>query len=124
MVPNSAYLLYNFFSISFLIIAGKHRDVVWQVKWVKDNLDGYLNFYSGTSTTQVPQLLLRYLIFYSGTSISTQVHQLLLRYLSFCSGTQLLVRYLNFYSGTSTYTQVPQLLLRYLNFCLCTSTST
>ena len=25
---------------------GKHRDVVWQVKWVKDNLDGYLNFFS------------------------------------------------------------------------------
>ena len=25
---------------------GKHRDVVWQVRWVKDNLDGYLNFYS------------------------------------------------------------------------------
>ena len=25
---------------------GKHQDVVWQVKWVADNLDGYLNFYS------------------------------------------------------------------------------
>ena len=25
---------------------GKHTDIVWQVKWVKDNLDGYLNFYS------------------------------------------------------------------------------
>merc|ERR1712004_345405 len=25
---------------------GKHTDVVWQVKWVRDNLDGYLNFYS------------------------------------------------------------------------------
>ncbi|XP_023325697.1 dynein intermediate chain 1, axonemal [Eurytemora carolleeae] len=25
---------------------GKHKEVVWQVKWVKDNLDGYLNFYS------------------------------------------------------------------------------
>jgi dynein intermediate chain 1 len=25
---------------------GKHKDVVWQVKWVRDNLDGYLNFYS------------------------------------------------------------------------------
>ena len=25
---------------------GKHREVVWQVKWAKDNLDGYLNFYS------------------------------------------------------------------------------
>ena len=25
---------------------GKHRDVVWGVKWVKDNLDGYLNFFS------------------------------------------------------------------------------
>ena len=87
MVPNSAYLLYNFFSISFLIIAGKHRDVVWQVKWVKDNLDGYLNFYSGTSaSTQVPQLL-RYLNFYSGTSSSTQVPQFLLRYINFYSGT-------------------------------------
>ena len=27
-------------------LTGKHRDVVWQVKWVKDNLDGYLNFFS------------------------------------------------------------------------------
>ena len=26
---------------------GKHIDTVWQVKWGKDNLDGYLNFYSG-----------------------------------------------------------------------------
>ena len=25
---------------------GKHQDIVWQVKWAKDNLDGYLNFYS------------------------------------------------------------------------------
>ena len=25
---------------------GKHRDIVWQVKWAADNLDGYLNFYS------------------------------------------------------------------------------
>ena len=25
---------------------GKHQDIVWQVKWTKDNLDGYLNFYS------------------------------------------------------------------------------
>ena len=25
---------------------GKHRDIVWQVKWAPDNLDGYLNFYS------------------------------------------------------------------------------
>lgn len=25
---------------------GKHTDVVWQVKWVRDNLEGYLNFYS------------------------------------------------------------------------------
>ena len=25
---------------------GKHRDVVWSVVWAKDNLDGYLNFYS------------------------------------------------------------------------------
>ena len=25
---------------------GKHADPVWQVKWAKDNLDGYLNFYS------------------------------------------------------------------------------
>nr|XP_040567096.1 dynein intermediate chain 1, axonemal-like isoform X1 [Lepeophtheirus salmonis] len=25
---------------------GKHRDIVWHVKWAKDNLDGYLNFYS------------------------------------------------------------------------------
>jgi hypothetical protein len=25
---------------------GKHNDVVWQVRWAKDNLDGYLNFYS------------------------------------------------------------------------------
>ena len=25
---------------------GKHKDVVWQVKWVEDNLDGYLNFFS------------------------------------------------------------------------------
>ena len=25
---------------------GKHQDLVWQVKWVQDNLDGYLNFYS------------------------------------------------------------------------------
>ena len=27
-------------------LTGKHRDVVWQVKWVRDNLDGYLNFFS------------------------------------------------------------------------------
>ena len=26
--------------------SGKHREAVWQVKWVKDTLDGYLNFYS------------------------------------------------------------------------------
>ena len=26
--------------------SGKHQDLVWQVKWVRDNLDGYLNFYS------------------------------------------------------------------------------
>ena len=25
---------------------GKHTDIVWQVKWIKDNLDGYLNFFS------------------------------------------------------------------------------
>ena len=25
---------------------GKHADPVWQIKWAKDNLDGYLNFYS------------------------------------------------------------------------------
>ena len=25
---------------------GKHRDVVWQVSWGPDNLDGYLNFFS------------------------------------------------------------------------------
>ena len=25
---------------------GKHKDCVWKVSWVKDNLDGYLNFYS------------------------------------------------------------------------------
>jgi dynein intermediate chain 1 len=25
---------------------GKHTDPVWQIKWAKDNLDGYLNFYS------------------------------------------------------------------------------
>ena len=25
---------------------GKHQDIVWQVKWARDNLDGYLNFYS------------------------------------------------------------------------------
>ena len=25
---------------------GKHQDVVWQVRGVSDNLDGYLNFYS------------------------------------------------------------------------------
>ena len=25
---------------------GKHQDIVWQVQWAKDNLDGYLNFYS------------------------------------------------------------------------------
>ena len=25
---------------------GKHRDVVWKVKWAPDNLDGYQNFYS------------------------------------------------------------------------------
>ncbi len=25
---------------------GKHQDITWQVKWAKDNLDGYLNFYS------------------------------------------------------------------------------
>ena len=25
---------------------GKHKEAVWQVKWVKDNLDGYLNFFS------------------------------------------------------------------------------
>ncbi|TRY67482.1 hypothetical protein TCAL_05969 [Tigriopus californicus] len=25
---------------------GKHQDIVWQIKWAKDNLDGYLNFYS------------------------------------------------------------------------------
>lgn len=26
---------------------GKHSDTVWQVKWVPDDLDHYLNFYSG-----------------------------------------------------------------------------
>ena len=26
--------------------SGKHADPVWQIKWAKDNLDGYLNFYS------------------------------------------------------------------------------
>ena len=26
---------------------GKHSDTVWQVKWVPDDLDRYLNFYSG-----------------------------------------------------------------------------
>ena len=26
--------------------SGKHADAVWQVCWAKDNLDGYLNFYS------------------------------------------------------------------------------
>ena len=25
---------------------GKHSDVVWQVKWANDSLEGYLNFYS------------------------------------------------------------------------------
>ena len=33
------HLLVNFWIIFFLFI-------VWQVKWAKDNLDGYLNFYS------------------------------------------------------------------------------
>jgi len=26
--------------------SGKHASAVWQVRWAKDNLDGYLNFYS------------------------------------------------------------------------------
>ena len=26
---------------------GKHSDVVWDVKWTKDDLDGHLNFHSG-----------------------------------------------------------------------------
>jgi hypothetical protein len=25
---------------------GKHKDIVWEVKWVPDNLDNYLNLYS------------------------------------------------------------------------------
>ena len=26
---------------------GKHRDTVWQVRWLADDLDNYLNFFSG-----------------------------------------------------------------------------
>ena len=34
-------------SMCFRIITTSHtQDIVWQVKWAKDNLDGYLNFYS------------------------------------------------------------------------------
>jgi dynein intermediate chain 1 len=35
---------------------GKHRDVVWQVRWGKDNLDGYLNFYSVSGDGRVGAL--------------------------------------------------------------------
>ena len=40
---------------------GKHADPVWQIKWAKDNLDGYLNFYSisgdGRVTIHCPDIL-------------------------------------------------------------------
>ena len=32
---------------------GKHRDIVWQVKWGPDDLDRYLNFYSVSADGRV-----------------------------------------------------------------------
>ena len=37
---------------------GKHQDIVWQVKWAKDNLDGYLNFYSVSGDGRVNKIIL------------------------------------------------------------------
>ena len=31
---------------------GKHRDVVWEVKWTRDDLESYLNFFSVSEVTQ------------------------------------------------------------------------
>ena len=33
--------------------SGKHSEVAWEVKWTRDNLDGYLNFHSVSSDGRV-----------------------------------------------------------------------
>ena len=32
---------------------GKHRDVVWEVKWTRDDLESYLNFFSVSEDSRV-----------------------------------------------------------------------
>ena len=32
--------------------SGKHRDVVWEVKWTRDDLESYLNFFSVSEVRQ------------------------------------------------------------------------
>ena len=32
---------------------GKHSEVAWEVRWTRDNLDGYLNFHSVSSDGRV-----------------------------------------------------------------------
>ena len=34
---------------------GKHRDVVWQVRWAPDTLEGYLTFFSVSADGMVTQ---------------------------------------------------------------------